>query len=81
MPQVKESPREEFNKLYKRLEGMSLGLDMQTTVGDYSSKHFHKYRNNMINLMPRLYELLEELNEPLDRLSFYESMIKSTGEK
>ena len=78
MPQVKESPREEFNRLYERLEGISLGLDMQTTAGDYSSKHFHKYRNKMINLMPRLYELLEELNESSDQLSFYEAMIKST---
>mgnify|MGYP006862979566 CR=1 FL=1 len=63
MLQVKENPREEFNRLYKKLEAMSLGLEMQTRAGDCLSKHFHKYRNNMINLMLRLYELLEELNQ------------------
>ena len=76
---IKESPREEFDRLYKRLEAMSLGLDMQIRVGDFSSEHFHKYRNSMVEIMPRLYELLKELNESLNKLDFYEGLIKSTG--
>ena len=75
---TKMETRKKFDESLKRLETMSLGLDMQTTAGDCSSEHFHRYKDEMKKLIPQLYGLAKELGEDID-LSFYEGMIKETG--